>query len=228
MKDNRFIELVNLYVDRQISAEETAELEAELQANPRRRAVYRQYCQLHTATKQVYAGFRAHAAEPQAGAQGGRVVRAEFKSRSRLHWIHYVGGAAAAACLAVVFVRYQASQPVASVVVDASPAPAVQVVKATPTASEVTPVAVAPVPVALKLDGPATVELDYPALVRALRQDDQRAFATGELQSARLPSLFDYGVFATPSVLPANNVRVFRGKQAPTQKAEFTAFQFQR
>ena len=36
MKDTRFIELVNLYVDRQISSAETAELEAEIQASPRR------------------------------------------------------------------------------------------------------------------------------------------------------------------------------------------------
>ena len=42
MKDTRFIELVNLYVDRQISAEETAELETEIQANPRRRQVYQE------------------------------------------------------------------------------------------------------------------------------------------------------------------------------------------
>ena len=63
MKDHRFIELVNLYVDRQITATETAELEAEMQGNPRRRAIYRQYCQLHSATKQVYDSFRANAAE---------------------------------------------------------------------------------------------------------------------------------------------------------------------
>ena len=70
MKDNRFIELVNLYIDRQITAAETAELEAEMQSNPQRRAVYRQYCRLHSATKQVYHSFRADAHGPQ------RVVQA--------------------------------------------------------------------------------------------------------------------------------------------------------
>jgi hypothetical protein len=39
MKDNRFIELLNLYIDRQITAEETAELESEIQNSPQRQAV---------------------------------------------------------------------------------------------------------------------------------------------------------------------------------------------
>lgn len=228
MKDNRFIELVNLYVDRQISAEEAAELEAELQANPRRRAVYRQYCQLHTATKQVYAGFRAQA-EPRTAAQDGRVVRAEFRRRAGVHWIHYVGGLAAAACLALVFVRYNAvpAQPEPTVIA-AAPQPApVEIAKVTPPAPEATRIAA--IPASLKLETPAPAEPDYAELVRALRQEDQRAFAAGQIQPAKLPSLFDDGVFeARPVLLPANSQRVFRGKQAPESKAEFTAFQFQR
>ena len=58
MKDNRFIELLNLYVDRQISPAETAELEAEIQSSPRRQKIYREYCQMHRATKLVYESFR--------------------------------------------------------------------------------------------------------------------------------------------------------------------------
>lgn len=228
MKDNRFIELVNLYIDRQISAGEAAELEAELQANPRRRAVYRQYCQLHTATKQVYAGFRAHA-EPQTAAGGGRVVRAEFKRRAGPHWIHYVGGLAAAACLAVLFVRYNAgsTQPAATAVADSVQAPVVEVAKVTPNVPETTRVAA--MPASLKLENAGPAEPNYAELVRALRQEDQRAFAAGQIQAAPLPSLFDDGVFeARPVLLPANSPRVFRGKQAPDSKAAFTAFEFQR
>ena len=96
MKDHRFIELVNLYIDRQISAEETAELEAEIQASPQRRAVYRQYCQLHSATKQVYESFRANA-EPQAHVPAGRVINGDFARRPRSNWIHYAGGRGQAA-----------------------------------------------------------------------------------------------------------------------------------
>jgi hypothetical protein len=65
-------------------------------------------------------------------------------------------------------------------------------------------------------------------VLAALRQEDQRTFASSQLQPGRMQSLFDDGVFDTRQVLPANNQRVFRGKQAPTQPAEFTAFQFQR
>ena len=63
MKDNRFIELLNLYIDRQITEAETTELEAEIQSNPKCQAVYRQYCQIHAATKLVYDSFRVNATE---------------------------------------------------------------------------------------------------------------------------------------------------------------------
>jgi hypothetical protein len=232
MRDNRFIELVNLYIDRQITAEETAELEAEMQANPRRRAVYRQYCQLHSATKQVYAGFRAQANEPQAGAPAGRVVRAEFARRPRAHWIHYAGGLAAAACLAVVFVRYNAnSQPVETMLAETAKEPSTQVAGIAPSAPATVPEAVAvaaPAATVVRLENSLTAEPNYSALLTALRQEEQRTFATSPLQSDRLPSLFDDGVFDTRPMLPANSQREFRGRQAPKEPAQFTAFQFQR
>jgi anti-sigma factor RsiW len=229
MKDNRFIELVNLYIDRQISAEETAELEAEIQASPQRRAVYREYCQLHSATKQVYANFRDNA-EPQPRVPSGRVITGEFARRSRLSWIHYVGGLAAAACLAVVFVRYNPGSESATGGLAHSPtAPAVQVATITPPAP-VASESLAPAPAAtlVSLKDHLSAEPDYAAMLAALRREEQRAYANGAIQSSRLPSLFDDGVFDAREFAPANNHRTFRGKQAPAQQAEFTAFQFQR
>ncbi len=219
MKDHRFIELVNLYIDRQITAEEIAELEAELQVNPRRRAIYRQYCQLHTASKQVYAGFRAESSPAPVGAPTGNVIRAEFNRRRRPHWIHFAGGLAAAACLALVFVRYNADTPASE--------PANPVADSATQVANVTPApTVNVVPVAI----PASQVITEPnsELLRALRLEEQRALAAGQLQPGRLPSLFDDGVFETRQVLPVNgnNQRVFRGKQAPD--AQFTAFEFQR
>ena len=219
MKDHRFIELVNLYIDRQITAEETAELEAEIQANPRRRAIYRQYCQLHTATKQVYAGFRASAANPQAEAPAGRVIRADFARRRRTHWINYAGGFAAAACLAFALVRYSAGSPAKDTSAENQhPAP-VQVAAVTPTPAAVTP---AVVPASSPVIEPA-----YPQLLKTLRQEEQRSLAARDIQPAQLPSLFDDGVFEARPLLPTNNQRVFRGKQTP-KEAQFTAFEFQR
>lgn len=233
MKESRFIELVNLYIDRQISAEETAELEAELQQSAKHRAIYRQYCRMHAATKQAYESFRTHADEPAAGRPAGeRVAFADFKRRSRGHWIHYAGGLAAAACLAVAFVRYNAApqaaveSPVAKL---EAAAPAVQVAAAQP--APVNPVAVASAPAAVpaSLRHPLATEPDYAAMLAALRREEQRAFANGEIQGARLPaSLFDDGVFDTQRYQGLGNQRSFRGKQAPAQQAEFTAFQFQR
>lgn len=221
MRDNRFIELVNLYIDRQITTEETAELEAEMQDNPRRRAIYRQYCQLHSATKQVYDRFRTDAADPHAAAPAGRTGIAEFEGRSRSNWIHYVGGLVAAACLAMVFIRYNSgSQPSAETLAGVESKPAAQVATV--------PAVTAPTPSLLSLRGNTAVEPDYPGLLANLRQEEQRSFSGPENQSNRPPSLFDDGVFEVRPVLPANGQRVFRSKQTPVQQAEFTAFQFQR
>ena len=231
MKDQRFIELVNLYIDRQITAGETAELEAEMQGNPRRRAIYRQYCQLHTATKQVYESFRTNAANPQAaGAPAGRVVLTDFKPRARSNWIHYAGGLTAAACLTLVLVRYNAnSRPAAETLAQTKPAPAVQVAAVTPAPAVAAPVAPAAVPATTNVAGlrnTLNVEPDYAAMLAALRHEGQRSFANGEVPVARVPSLFDDGVFEVRQLSPANNPRTFRGKQAPAQPAEFTAFEF--
>lgn len=219
MRDNRFIELVNLYIDRQITAEETAELEAEMQANPRRRAIYKQYCQLHTATKQVYAGFRASSTTAQTEAPAGRVIRAEFARRRRIHWVNYAGAFAAAACLALVFVRYSAgSASKETAASNQAPAP-VQV-------AAVTPANAAPMPAAIPGNSSA-VEQKYPQLLKAMLKEEQRALAAREVQPSEIPSLFDDGVFDARPVLPAgNSQRVFRGKQTP-KEAQFTAFEFQ-
>lgn len=229
MKDHRFIELVNLYIDRQISAAETAELEAEIQASPQRRAVYRQYCQLHSATKQVYESFRT-SAEPQTRVPAGRVINADFSRRPRANWIHYAGGLAAAACLAVVFVRYNSgSAPATNELAQAATTPAVQVATVTPPAPVASErVAAAPAATLVSLQDHVSAEPDYAAMLAALRREEQRAFANGEIQSSRLPSLFDDGVFDARQFAPASNQRTFRGKQTPAQQAEFTAFQFQR
>ena len=49
MKDREFIELLNLYVDHEISAEDALRLEAEVLSNPKRREVYDQYCSMQKA-----------------------------------------------------------------------------------------------------------------------------------------------------------------------------------
>ena len=130
MKDTRFTELVNLYIDRQISQAETAELEIEIQANPRRRQIYQQYCHMHRATKLVYESFRTNGEQPAgATAQPGSIAYfAQRRQKVRRNfWLSAVGGLAAAACAALYFVRADVGQPAgqtpAAKIVAVAPAP---------------------------------------------------------------------------------------------------------
>ena len=63
MNDSRFIELLNLYVDQQITAAEATELEAELQENAERRRTYHQYCRKQKACTQLFEQERQAAHE---------------------------------------------------------------------------------------------------------------------------------------------------------------------
>lgn len=230
MKDNRFIDLVNLYIDRQITAAETAELEAEIQSNPRHRAIYRQYCQMHRATTLVYESFRADAPAQQAVAATGEGTIARFERDRRTHWGYYAGGLAAAACLALVFVQLNTRDSAeVELLAKADSLPAVQAAEAPSRSATVEPVvAVAPRAGLVSLRNNVVTEQDYVSLLTALRQEEERAFSNGRLQSDQLPSLFDDGVFESRQVMPLNNQRVYRSRQSPAQQAEFTAFQFQR
>ncbi|MBI3886829.1 MAG: hypothetical protein HY302_14040 [Opitutae bacterium] len=229
MKDHRFLELLNLYIDRQISPAETAELEAEIQGSPRRQKVYREYCQMHRATKLVYESFRQHGAEPApgaAGSGGAAITHLEIRHRRRRQrWISAAGGLAAAACLTFVVARIDFT-PAVSPAAATDAAPAVQVAAA-PAAT--TPVATARNHGLVSLQNGLVVETDYPAMLAALRQQD-RALPAGQMPAGRLQPLFDDGVFDHRQVLLPAGQRIFRGHGAPSQQpaAEFAAFQFQR
>lgn len=106
MKDSEFIELLNLYLDREISAADAARLEAEVQSNPERRRLYREYCEMQKACQILAADFRT---EP---AGDGKVIpfeqAASIRARARRHragnWYAAGAAVAAAACVAIVFV----------------------------------------------------------------------------------------------------------------------------
>ena len=228
MKDRRFIELVNLYVDRQITSAETAELEAEMQASPARRAIYHQYCQMQKATTVVYESFRSDAPAHEAGATPNLAPIARFegrKSARRPQWAYYAGGLAAA-CAAFVFIQMNAGRtaevPVAVTAPKVAPVAvvAVQPAPARPAAEPSTGL--------VSLRNNLATAQDYAAMVAALRQEEQRAYANSQAQPVRVQSLFEDGVFDPQNVTVVTGQRTFRGKQAPVQQAEFTAFQFQR
>ena len=226
MKDNRFTELLNLYIDRQITAAEAADLEAEIQASPQRRAIYRQYCQMHRATTLVYDSFRAGAPEQEGQAGKASVARFEDRPQGRRHWLYYAGGLAAA-CLAVVLVRQNFTHAPEANLSGPAAKPAMVALAHPVTGPAVKPAA-SPAGLGSVRNNDLAAAKDYAALLVALRQEEQRAFANGQIQPARLPSLFEDGVFENqPGFQPANQ-RVFRSKQSSAPPAEFTAFQFQR
>ena len=211
MKDARFIELVNLYIDRQISAEETAELELEIQSNPARRRTYQQYCRMHRATTLVYESFRAHAEAPATSvAQPGSIAYfAQRRQRARrTFWGVSVAGMAAAACAVLVLAHHAGLTP-------GSGAPTVAVKTATPAAVAST-VAAAPVT--------AVTRTDYASLLATAHRTDAATFVLNQPSQVQPVSLFDDGVFN----LQPGSLKVVPAKNGKTADQPTVAFQFQR
>ncbi|MBL9202793.1 MAG: zf-HC2 domain-containing protein [Opitutaceae bacterium] len=100
MKDTEFIELLNLYLDHELTPADCARLEAEVKANPARRGVYEQYCRMHKACSVLAADFAAVA--PAADARALRTTEAETAS-GRLPIPLFALGSMAAAAAAVAF-----------------------------------------------------------------------------------------------------------------------------
>ncbi len=230
MKDNRFIELVNLYIDRQISGEEMEALEAEMQSSPRRRAVYRQYCQMHRATSLVYESFRTENAGQAVKTATADAGIANFEPRQvrRTPWAYYATGIAAAACAALVLVRVNTyrmpTENLTAAALKSKPASVVAMAPAPVVIVPVETVATPAVPVNIRPKS-LMVEQDYAAMLAAMRREEQRAFASGQIQPSRTTSLFEDGVFDSQ---PAGSARTFQTKSTTAKQPEMAAFQFQR
>jgi hypothetical protein len=59
MKDKRFLELVNVYLDGEISEAETVELEGEIRSSAKRMDQYRRYCRMQRACTMIAKESRA-------------------------------------------------------------------------------------------------------------------------------------------------------------------------
>lgn len=103
MKDSEFIELLNLYLDHEISAADAVRLEAELQSSPARRQVYLQYCRMQKACTVLAKDFAVQSAAAEA--EGRKIVAFEPQRSAWGPGLWAAGGLiAAAACIALVFV----------------------------------------------------------------------------------------------------------------------------
>jgi hypothetical protein len=133
MKDSEFIELLNLYLDHEISAADAARLETEVQSSPARHQVYLQYCRMQKACTVLAKDFAIQSAAAEA--DGRKIVAFEPQSRNWGPSLWAAGGlVAAAACVALVFVT-RAPAPTASSDSLAVAAPAVVSASVTPAAT---------------------------------------------------------------------------------------------
>jgi hypothetical protein len=121
MKEREFIELLNLYVDREISAEDALRLESAVLDDPKRREIYDQYCRMAKACTMLTADTMASASEP---------IAVDFRPHRPWGFGPFAAGlAAAAVCAAVIITfKYRASElaslALSSPVAVAAPAPA--------------------------------------------------------------------------------------------------------
>jgi hypothetical protein len=124
MRESEFLELLNLYLDHEISEADAARLEAEVQGSAKRRAVYLEYCRMQKACKVLAADFQAESQTPEK-----RVLLARRSSRQVWSSGFFVAGgvALAAASLTLLFVarggRETGAEAPRAFVQSAKPAP---------------------------------------------------------------------------------------------------------
>lgn len=219
MKDSKFIELLNLYVDHQIGDEEAAVLETEIQRNPGRRRIYRQYCQMQKACSMLAENFRSEAQT------SGRLVDVATKTPRRIPAFGYAVGVLAAACIALAVVYRTPAPSLSSAPAVAIVAPVESAVLATPAPTTTT----ASIPLSARVElqpvfagfEPASKEASFslasPSQVRLDWMDrvQLRDVATEELWLEQQPG-------AQPQDLLFSSPRRFQGQ------TEMTAWRFQK
>jgi len=231
MKDSKFIELLNLYVDQQIDPADAAKLEGEILRHPARRRTYRQYCRMHRGCAMLQEQSR-----PEAGlgekftaavaVADEKVIEFPASGPNYAKRFYFTGLLAAAACIAFVVVsRPWKSQPanVGPTPGQVVQIPAATVGKALATAPgrDYQPVLVAH---SLRLNSLptnadlATMTQSHPALVWMT-----------QVQLAPLPSAVSADFTFVPAALHGDQQELFRTHLLPVQEpAEFIGYQFQR
>jgi hypothetical protein len=207
MKESRFIELINLYIDRQIGPEEAAELEAEIARSPSHRRTYLQYCRMHRACTRLFEDFHAPAASlTQALSQAESKVTAFPERGYRLARISLLGGLAAAACVAFMLVNHPAS----------TSAPA-----ANPSINEVAQVNVPPESFHLVALAPDA----HPAEFKTVMKVNKFSLANNPAASEAQRAAFDWMRQIELSPMPAvnNNENIFVPQtEAPSSDLRFS------
>jgi hypothetical protein len=214
MKDSEFIELLNLYLDHEISPEDSARLEAEVNRDPARRRVYRQYCRMQKACVVLADHHRESA--PAQGAMAAAFAPRPAWADVRGLWT--AGLMAAAAGLAVIALsRHGAVAPAVPGTARAVPAAPALAASAVP--SEFHPVFVAR---ALALD-PATPS---PSLTFVSADAGGQFAWMDRVQIAPVQLGAAGGVFVDPKPRLDFDAHAAEAPAAAPQSVEETAFQF--
>ena len=228
MKESKFIELLNLYVDREITSEDAALLEAEIARSPERRKVYQQYCRMQRASVLVFESFRSGQV-PEEGtlAEASRnaddkIARFPAAGGPRFRWA-YAGGLVAAAA-AVVFIGRRALQAPAAIPALASQAnKPVAVAQTAPVSTSLQKVSYRPVFVTKPFDGTSI----QPGGLFA----SQQAQSLDWMKQIQLPPLrsIPTGEFTlAPKGDTKQELRLVPVSKQAQGRVEMMAFQFQR
>jgi hypothetical protein len=218
MKETKFIELLNLYVDHQISPAEAEQLEAEVRSNAEHRRVYREYCQMQRGCTELAENFRA-----QAPASDPQVARRGHRRRATDGMPFAMGLVAIAASVAlIVGLRSRLTdRPMVAAPVAPATAPAA-LVAAVPAARPALQPAI----------GPRLIPVRSPSaeLTEVASATDQAAFADwmNSVQFSSLPdaSADDLRFDARATLQP--DARPYRSNRPHQGKVEWTAFTFQK
>ncbi len=113
MRESRFIELLNLYVDHQLTKDDATELQAEIARDPVRRRTYHQYCRIQKACTELFEQERHLAPSSRLLSTSLSEADAKIQAGGRAPFsfahVFYPVGVAAAACLAFgIMWRHQA------------------------------------------------------------------------------------------------------------------------
>jgi hypothetical protein len=226
MNDTQFIELLNLYLDHEISPSDAARLEAEVQRNAARYRVYREYCQMHKACALLSLDSAAE------------VPATTTFTPQRSTWANpfAIGGLmAAAACAAFVFVNRApttAAPNQSSVVAGTAPA------AATPAVVAVSSESARNLPQMVTVSvSPRRSEFQTTPVIHTLRLmntdltadrvQDVRLNWIETLQLTSMPQVPADALRFEMKTAPKNNPRGF--ESGPLQEPmEYNAIQFQR
>lgn len=231
MKDSEFIELLNLYLDHEISPADATRLEAEVLGNPARRKIYQQYCRMQKGCKLLAQDF---VAEP--ALDNRKVVQFTPAAAPRRKALYMAGAlTAAAASLAVIFAGRNRVNPVSSPAVAAMPASQTSgAIAALPAETRVSPAAVsrgAELGSGPALNGALALGRAPQAAPSLLLAGDRHAKQFEWMKTLQLPPVQRVPVeqlrFDAKSPLQSDS-RTYDSGHPLQDSVEMTAFRFQR